>query len=93
MLIGSALYADALKPASLISLNLQDDSVDIVQGIKYVLKSQGSQKLPSQNPEEWPVTKVVLSKIKDGHGGRVYQGSELYLFSDGITKSCKAGPG
>lgn len=39
MLIGSALYVDVLKPPSLLSLTLQDDDLDIVQGLKHILKS------------------------------------------------------
>jgi hypothetical protein len=34
MIIASALYTDALKPASLLSLTLQDDDINIVQGIQ-----------------------------------------------------------
>lgn len=33
MLVGCALYVDALKVPSLLSLALQEDGVDIVQGI------------------------------------------------------------
>jgi len=89
MIIGSALYTDALKPASLLSLTLQDDDINIVQGIKHILKSHSSlKKLTSQNPVEWPVTKVVLSRLKDENGGKVYQGSELHHFRDTTTKSC-----
>ncbi len=89
MIIGSALYTDALKPASLLSLTLQKDDIDVVQGIKNILKSHSLlKKLTSQNPGEWPVTKVVLSRLKDENGGKVYQGSELHHFSDTTTKSC-----
>lgn len=64
MIIGSAVYTDVLKPASLLSLTLQDDNINIVQGINHILKSHSSlQKLTSQNPVEWPVTKVVSSKL------------------------------
>ena len=73
MIIGSALYTDALKPASLLSPTLQDDDIDIVQGIKHILKSHSSlKKLTSQNPAEWPVTKVVLSRLKDENRGKLY---------------------
>ena len=66
MIIGSALYADALKPASLLSLTLQADDINIVQGIKHILKAHSAlKKLTSQDPVEWPVTKVVLSRLKD----------------------------
>ena len=89
MIIGSALYTDAIKPASLLSLTLQDDDINVVQGIKHILKSHSSlKKLTSQNPVEWPVTKVVLSRLKDENGGKVYQGSELHHFRDTTTKSC-----
>ena len=89
MIIGSALYTDALKPASLLSLTLQDDDINRVQGIKHILKSHSSlKKLTSQNPVEWPVTKVVLSRLKDENGGKVYQGSELHHFRDTTTKTC-----
>ena len=36
MIIGCALYTDVLKPAS---LPLQDDNIDVAQGIKNILKS------------------------------------------------------
>lgn len=90
MIIGSALYTDALKPASLLSLTLQDDDIDVVQGIKNILKSHTSlKKLTSQDVVEWPVTKVVLSKLKDENGGKVYQGSELHNFKDSTIKTCQ----
>ena len=89
MIIGSALYTDALKPATFLSLTLQEDDINIVQGIKHILKAHSSlQKLTSQNPVEWPVTKVVLIKLKDENRGKVYQGLELHHFRDTIIKSC-----
>ena len=78
MIIGAALYTYALKPASLLSLTLQDDNIDMVQTIKHILKSNSSlKKSTSQNLVKWPVTKIVLSKLKDENGGKVYQGLEL----------------
>lgn len=90
ILIGCALYSDALKPASLLSQTLQDDDLNIVQGIKNILKSHCSlSKLSSQKPVEWPVLKVVISKLKNENGGKLYQGSELHHFSDTSTiKTC-----
>ena len=86
----ATLYTDALKPASVLSLSLQEGHIDVIQGIKHILKSHSSlKKLSSQNPEEWPVTKVVLSKMKDEHSGKKYQGSELYRFNNGTFHSCK----
>ena len=93
MIIGAALYTDALKPVSRLSLTLQDDDIDIVQGIKHILKFHSSlKKLTSQNPVEWPVTKEVLSKLKDENGGKVYQGSDLHHFRDTTTKACQDQP-
>ena len=89
IVVGSAMYTDALKPASLLSLTLQGDDIDIVQGIKHILKCHSSLKiLTSQNPVEWPLTKVVLSRLNDANGGKVYQGSELHNFKETTIKSC-----
>ena len=61
MIVGAALYTDALKPASFLSLTLQDD---IVQGLKSILKAHSSlKKLSSLDPGEWPVLKMVLSQM------------------------------
>ena len=88
MIIGSALYTDALKPASLLSLTLQDDDIDVVQGIKNILKSHTSlKKLTSKDMVEWPVTKVVLTKFQDENGDKVYEGSKLHNFKDGTIKN------
>ena len=35
------------------------------------------------------MTKVVLSRLKDENGGKVYQGSELHNFRGTSTKSCQ----
>ena len=89
MIIGAALYIDTLKPASLLSLTLKDDHINIVQGLKHILQCHSSlKKLTSQNPVEWPVTKLVLSKLKDENGGKEYQGSELHRFTGNTTKMC-----
>lgn len=40
MIIGCALYTDALKSVSLLSLTLQDVDINIVQGMKNILKAQ-----------------------------------------------------
>jgi len=90
MIIGSALYTDVLKPASLLSLTLQDDEIDVAHGISHILKSHTSlKKLTTQNPAEWPVTKWVLSKLSDENGGKVYQGAELHGFRDSTIKTCQ----
>ena len=73
MLVGSALYIDVLHPVAILSLTLQNDDLDVVFGIKSILKSHKSlQKLSSLDPSEWPVTKVVLSRMKEQDGGKVY---------------------
>ena len=39
VIYGCALYVDILKPVSLLSLSLQGNDLDIVLGIKNILKS------------------------------------------------------
>ena len=41
-LIGCALYVDILQSPSFLSLTLQNDGLDIVQGIQHILKSHQS---------------------------------------------------
>ena len=79
------LYTDALKPASLLSLTLQDDEINVAQGISHT----SLKKLSTQNPAEWPVMKVVLSKLGDESGDKVCQGAELHGFRDNTIKTCQ----
>ena len=87
MLVGSALYVDVLKPPSLLSLTLQDDDLDIVQGLKHILKSTKSLKnLTEKNPLEWPTVKLVCSRVKDGN---VYQGAVMQHFNTTTLHYCR----
>ena len=62
MLIGCAIYVDALKIPSLLSLTLQEDGIDIVQGIQSILRSSVSlESLTKDPPNQWPTVKLVLS--------------------------------
>ena len=89
IIIGCDLYTDVLKPVSLLSLTLQDDHINVVQGIKYILQSHSSlKKLTSQDPIQWPTTKVVFSRLKAENGGKVYQGAELQHFTATTAKAC-----
>ena len=38
-LVGAALYVNVLKSPSLLSLSLQENDLDVVRGIKHILKS------------------------------------------------------
>lgn len=88
MIIGSALYTHALKPASSSALHYNMTNINVVQGIKHILKSHSSlKKLTSQYPFEWPVTKVVLSRIRKKNGGKVYQ-VQCTSFQGCHHKSC-----
>ena len=74
----AALTADAPKPVSLLSLILQDDNINVVQGLKHILKVHSClMKLASQCPVGWSITKVVLSRLREENRGKVYQGCEL----------------
>ena len=91
MLLGCALYVDVLQPASFLSLALQADSIDVVLGIKHILKSiQVLKKLSSQDPLQWPTTaKLLCSRIREDDGNQVYQGAILQRLSDSNKVSCK----
>jgi len=90
MIIGCTLYIDALKPASLLSLSLQNDDIDVVQGIKNIVKSHTSlEKLTSQDVVDWPVSKMVLSKLENENGQKIYQGFEVHNFRESTIKTCE----
>ena len=52
-LVGAALYVDVLKAPSLLSLSLQENDLDVVMGIKHILKSVKALKnAAQQDPSE-----------------------------------------
>ena len=60
MLFGAA---DLLKAPSLLSLSLQDDGLDIVQGIKQVVSSSKALKaMACQDPLLWPTVQLVSNR-------------------------------
>ena len=86
MLVGCALNIELLKTPSLLSFSLQDDVVDIVQGIKNILKSISSlQALIKGTPKEWPTVKLVFSRIGSDN---TYQGASLTQFSETAISRC-----
>ena len=89
MLVGCALYVDALKVPSLLSLTLQEDGVDIVQGIQNILKSSSSlESLTRDLPSQWPTVKLVLSRIATEGTSKVYQGATLLHYNDETFSRC-----
>ena len=89
MLIGAAMYVDVLKAPSLLSLSLQDDGIDIIQGIKQVLSSNKALKsMACQEPLLWPTVQLVCNRLKEEDGDKVYQGSALSNYSPAVLKQC-----
>ena len=89
MLIGAALYVDVLKSPSGLSLCLQNDHLDIVSGIKAVLKSSKSLKsITEQDPLQWQTPKLVCSRVKDESENKVYQGAVLHGYSATVLSQC-----
>ena len=77
-IFGCALYVDILKPPSLLSQSLQHSELDVVLGIKNILKSVSALKsLARQDPLEWPTVEELLGRIKDEGGENSYQGTLL----------------
>ena len=86
-ILGCALYADILKPAAVLSLCLQDDEIDVVAGIKSILKSSGSLKnMAKTEPKEWPTVKLVQDRIRSEGNDKLYQGACLTHFNDSSEK-------
>ena len=89
MLVGAALYVDVLKSPSYLSLCLQDDHLDIISGIKSVLKSSKSLKsMAEQDPLQWQVPKLVCSRVKNEGEDKIYQGAVLQGYSAYVLSQC-----
>lgn len=83
------MYVDALKPAALLSLSLQEEKLDIVQGLQHILKSSKSLKsLAKQSPLDWPTVKLVCSRVTEESGDKVYQGAVLNGYSPATLQAC-----
>ena len=66
MLIGCAIYVEALKPVSLLSLALQKEGADIVTSIQNTLSSVKALKSLSELALiEWPTVKLVKRRLQD----------------------------
>ena len=59
-LIGTALFIEVLKPASILRLTLQCDNIDIVFSIQSILKAIKTLKsLSEKDPKDWPSLQLV----------------------------------
>ena len=89
-ILGCAMYVDILKPPSLLSLSLQECELDTVLGIKNILKAISALKsLARQDPLEWPTVKLLLGRIKDERGEKLYQGAVLKNYGPATVDKSK----
>ena len=78
-----------LKVPSTLSLALQENEVDIIQGIKSFLKAASSlNALSSKSPEEWSTVKLVMSRISEDASESTYQGSKLTGYCQSTLSEC-----
>ena len=81
---------DILKPPSLLSLFLQGSELDTVLAIKSILKATTALKsLARQDPLEWPTVKLLMGRIVDEGGEKLYQGAALKNCSPAIQEKSK----
>ena len=72
-----------------LSLTLQEDQVDIVQGLQQILKSaKALQTLAKQDLKNWPTVKVVVGRVSGDGVQKVYQGGVLKNFTDDMLAQC-----
>ena len=91
ILIGCALYIDVLKAPSQLSLPLQENEIDVISGIKHILKTvQTFRLLRGTDPEEWPTFTTVLATIADRENAKTYQGVNLTGFTSSTISQCSA---
>ena len=89
ILVGCAMYIEILKAPSILSLALQEDQIDIVYGLKQILKSASAlQSLAQREPKNWPTVKLVVGRVSDEGGQKFYQGGVLKNFTDDMFTAC-----
>ena len=89
MLIAAAMYIDVLKSPSILSLTLQEGNLDIVGGIKNLLKSSKTlQVMSDEDPLQWPTVALVTTRIKEDNGQWIYQGAALEGYSSTVLQQC-----
>ena len=87
IVIGCALYVDALKVPSILSKSLQQAKLDIVLGLRSILQAKKSLKsLTDLDPLEWPTLKLVRNRLKNEDK---YQGAPLKYLNEALLESCK----
>ena len=70
-----------LSPPLFSALHCKTIRLDLVLGIKHILKTIKSLKaLAGQDPLQWPTVKLVCSRIKDEDGSKQYQGALLQCY-------------
>ena len=89
ILVGCAMYIEILKAPSILSLALQEYQIDIVNGLKQILKSASArQSLAQREPKNWPTVKLVVGRVSDEGGQKFYQGGVLKNFTDDMFTAC-----
>ena len=90
-LIACAMCTQVLKPPSILSLSLQGSDVDIVFGIKQLLKASTTlASMVKQDPLQWPTVKIVLDRVKNDSGENVYQGVALRRYDATTLSYCSS---
>ena len=88
-LVSCALYIEAPKPISLLSLTLQGEKADNISSIESTLKSVKS--LPSliqKDTKEWLQVQLLKKKLKEVEGKQDYHGLSIANF-DAIVDQFK----
>ena len=89
ILVGCAMYTEILKAPSILSLTLQEDGVDIVQGLKQILKSAiALQTLAKRDPKKWSTVKLVVGRVSEDGEQKIYQGGVVKNFTDNMIAQC-----
>ena len=91
ILIGCALYIDVLKAPSQLSLSLLESEIDVISGIKHILKTmQTFHLLRKKDPQEWPTFTTVLATLAEQEDSKSYQGVDLTNFNSSTVSQCSA---
>ena len=89
ILVACCLYIEALKPVSILSLTMQEDSTDVVSCVESTLRSSRAlQSLTEKNPGLWSTIESLKRSVKEVDGELEYQGVAVDNI-DKVVDQCK----
>ena len=82
-LLGCAVFVDLLAPCAIFSKSMQEDDVDILGALSYLLRTvKETNMLSAKSLDQWPTYAATVKNITKEGGKWLYQGQKLKKLSE-----------